>query len=268
MHHWTGFFYSTIRDRKYHPNPRRQALITPRRTASLACRLFQSLRELGRHEISLLLWMAALFGGAWVFVEIAEAVMGQETHALDERLLLALRSPTNPSDPLGPQWVEELARDLTALGSVGVLALVTVGALMYLLLARHIRAAGFTLAATAGGMLLNNLLKLGFGRPRPDLVPHDAIVYTASFPSGHAMMAAITYLTLAAMLSRVEQRWHMKAYLLLAALFVTVVIGISRVYLGVHWPTDVLAGWAVGASWAALCWLIARWTQRKTSPRV
>lgn len=225
------------------------------------------MRAIGRHEIALLLWVAALFGGVWGFVEIAEAVMGQETRALDEALLLALRHPADPSDPLGPQWLEEVARDLTALGSVAVLALVTVGVLVYLLLARHIRAAGFTLAAMGGGMLLTNLLKLGFGRPRPDLVPHEAVVYTASFPSGHAMMAAIAYLTLAAMLSRVERRWHIKAYLLLAAVCVTAVVGISRVYLGVHWPTDVLAGWAIGASWAALCWLIARWIPREGSPR-
>jgi undecaprenyl-diphosphatase len=257
-----------MRNTKARCDPRSQILITPRRTGNLALGVFQALRGLGRHELSLLLWVAALFGGIWGFVEIAEAVMGQETHALDEALLLGLRSPTDPRDPLGPQWLEEAARDLTALGSVGVLTLVTVGVLVYLLLARHMRAAGFTLAAVGGGMLLTNLLKLGFGRPRPDLVPHAAVVYTASFPSGHAMMAAITYLTLAAMLSRVERRWHIKAYLLLAAVCITVVVGISRVYLGVHWPTDVLAGWSVGAAWAALCWLIARWIQRKASPGI
>ena len=244
-------------------NRRSPILITPHRAGSLAVRIFQALRGLGRHEVSLLLWMTALFGGLWGFMAIAEAVMVQDTHALDEALLLALRNPADPRDPLGPQWLEEVARDLTALGSVGVLTLVTVGALVYLLLARRARAAGFTAVAVGGGMLLTNLLKLGFGRPRPDLVPHEAVVYTASFPSGHAMMAAITYLTLAAMLSRIERRWHIKAYLLLVAVCVTVVVGVSRIYLGVHWPTDVLAGWAVGAAWAALCWLIARGVQRK-----
>lgn len=97
-------------------NRRSPTLITPHRAGSLAVRIFQALRGLGRHEVSLLLWMTALFGGLWGFMAIAEAVMVQETHALDEALLLALRNPTDPRDPLGPPWLEEVARDLTALG--------------------------------------------------------------------------------------------------------------------------------------------------------
>ncbi len=189
--------------------------------------------------------------------------MGQQTHALDEALLLGLRSPPISVIRWGRNGWRKWRETLLTLGNVGVLTVVTVGALVYLLLVRPIRAAGFTLAAIGGGMLLTNLLKLGFGRPRPDLMPHEAIVYPAGFPSGHAMMAASTYLTLAAMLSRVERRWHIKAYLPLTAACVTVVMGISQVYLSVHWPTDVLASWAVGAAWIALCWLIARWIQRK-----
>jgi undecaprenyl-diphosphatase len=107
------------------------------------------------------------------------------------------------------------------------------------------------------------VLKEFFERPRPDLVPHGAEVFTASFPSGHAMMSAVVYLTLGALLARVETGLRVKAFVLSVSVLLTVLVGISRVYLGVHWPTDVLAGWTVGAAWAVMCWLIARVLQRK-----
>ena len=112
-------------------------------------------------------------------------------------------------------------------------------------------------------MLVSTLTKLGFGRPRPDLVPHATQVYTASFPSGHAMMAAVTYLTLGALLARVQPRLRLKLYLIGLAATLTVLVGCSRVYLGVHWPTDVLAGWTLGAAWALGCWAIALWLQAR-----
>ncbi|HKH34153.1 MAG TPA: phosphatase PAP2 family protein, partial [Beijerinckiaceae bacterium] len=118
-------------------------------------------------------------------------------------------------------------------------------------------------AAVGGGMLMSTLLKLGFARPRPDLVPHGARVYTASFPSGHAMLSAVTYLTLGALLARVQPRRRIKAFFLGLAILLTIVIGMSRVYLGVHWPSDVLAGWCGGAAWAALCWFVALQLQRR-----
>lgn len=117
--------------------------------------------------------------------------------------------------------------------------------------------------AVAGGLLVSSALKSGFDRPRPDLVPHGAYVYTTSFPSGHAMMSAVTFLTLGSVLARSQRRRRLKVYLILLALMITLGVGVSRVYLGVHWPTDVLAGWTVGASWALLCWLTARWLQRR-----
>lgn len=232
--------------------------IVPAYTARLA----RLKRRLGRQELALLLGLIALFGGAWGFIELAEAVAEQETRALDQAVLLALRTGQDPADPLGPPWMEELARDLTALGSVGVLGLITVGTLAYLLLAGRAAAAAFTATAIGGGWLLMHALKFGYARPRPALVPHETVVYTASFPSGHAMMAAITYLTLAAMLARVQPQRLLRAYLLLMAATVTMLVGASRVYLGVHWPSDVLAGWTGGAAWAALCWLLARWLAR------
>jgi undecaprenyl-diphosphatase len=226
-------------------------------------KIFRGLTWLGLHQLSVLLSVAALSAGVWVFLELADEVVERETSGIDETLLLALRNPADQSDPVGPGWVEEMGRDFTALGSMGVLALITIAALGYLLLAGRNRTSLFTLIAVTGGLLLSTLLKIGFDRARPDLVPHGSTVYTASFPSGHSMMAAVTYLTLAAILSRVHAEPLLKAYLLIVASLITVLVGVSRVYLGVHWPTDVLAGWAAGAAWAAFCWLVARWLQQE-----
>jgi undecaprenyl-diphosphatase len=119
------------------------------------------------------------------------------------------------------------------------------------------------IGAVCGGMMLSTALKMGFERPRPDLVPHATRVYTASFPSGHAMLSATAYLTLGALLARVEKLRRIKAFFLGLAVCLTLLIGISRVYLGVHWPSDVLAGWADGAAWASLCWFAALQLQRR-----
>lgn len=216
-----------------------------------------------RREFALLAALAVAASAIWGFAELAEEVLEGETHAFDERILLALRSATDPSDPLGPGWLEELMRDLTALGSMGLLTIITLAVAAFLALDRKTHAALFVLLAVGGGALLSTLLKIGFDRPRPDLVPHGSIVYTASFPSGHAMLAAVVYLTLGALLARVQPRRLLKLYLLGLALLLTVAVGASRVYLGVHWPTDVLAGWAVGAAWALLCWTAALWLQRQ-----
>ncbi|MCE8017704.1 phosphatase PAP2 family protein [Halomonas sp. MCCC 1A17488] len=221
------------------------------------------LARLGRYELAVLLCVSVLSGGVWGFIELADAVIEGETQSIDETLLLSMRNPADHTDPLGPGWVEEMGRDFTALGGVGVLVVITLGALGYLLLARHYRAALFASIVVPGGMLLSTLMKMGFDRPRPDLVPHEAMVYTASFPSGHSMMSAVTYLTLAALLIRVQPALRLKAYLLILAILLTLLVGMSRVYLGVHWPTDVLAGWTAGAAWAALCWLVMRWLQRR-----
>ncbi|EAR23240.1 phosphatase PAP2 family protein [Nitrococcus mobilis] len=219
---------------------------------------------LARHELAVLLSVMVCAGGTWGFVELAEDVVEGDTHRLDEAILLALRNPADRSDPLGPAWVEEAVRDVTALGGIPMVTLIILGATGYLLLSQRFRTALFITVAVPGGLLVSNLLKTSFERPRPDLVPTEVSVYTASFPSGHSMMAAVTYLTLAALLARIEPEWRLKLYLLLVAALVTVLVGISRVYLGIHWPTDVLAGWTAGAAWASLCWLVARRVPRRS----
>jgi undecaprenyl-diphosphatase len=196
------------------------------------------------------------------FTQIADAIASGAARNFDRRIMLALRDPTNPASPLGPPWLEEAARDVTSLGSTAVLALVSVGVIGFLVLSYARAAAVLVATSVGGGSILLNLLKGFFARPRPDIVPHAVPVFTASFPSGHAALSAVTYLTLGALLARVQPNRRLKAYLLGAAVTLTLLIGITRVYLGVHWPTDVLAGWCIGAAWAIACWLAAVWLQR------
>jgi undecaprenyl-diphosphatase len=205
-----------------------------------------------------------LIGGALqAFAELADEVEDGETHAFDRAVMLALRAPGDSTDPLGPPWVEFVARDVTALGGTAVLVLLTLAALGFLLLSRRWGAAIFLAVSMAGGTLLSNALKSIFDRPRPDLVPHAVEVSSASFPSGHAMLSAVAYLTLGALIAEVLPRRRFRIYLLLWAVFMTLLVGASRVYLGVHWPTDVLAGWCIGAAWALICASVAYWMQRR-----
>lgn len=217
--------------------------------------------RLARQEIWPLASVGLVAGGVLAFGLLAEEVGEGDTRAFDQAVLLALRNPADLSDPIGPGWVEEMARDITSLGSHVILTLISLAVIGYLLIVRKRRAAVLVCASIGGGMVLSAVLKTVFERSRPDLVPHAVQVYTASFPSGHAMLSAVTYLTLGALLMRVQPGHRVKAYLLSVAIIVTVLVGVSRVYLGVHWPTDVLAGWCVGATWAMLCWLVALWLQ-------
>jgi undecaprenyl-diphosphatase len=202
-------------------------------------------------------------GAVWLFMGLADAVRDDEVRDLDERLIRALRDPVRPQDPVGPPWVESVVRDVTALGSKVVLLIFTTAVAVFLAVRRQSHALVLVVVSTAGGMFLADGLKQVFARPRPDLVPHLAAVYTSSFPSGHAMTAAVVYLTLGALLSQLVEERTLKAYFLGVACFLTFVVGLSRVYLGVHYPTDVLAGWSAGLAWALLCWMAASYLQRR-----
>ena len=226
-------------------------------------RLQAALRWLGARERGMLLALLVVLGGGWLFAELSDEVIEGETNALDERVLLLFRAVDDPADPLGPSWVEETARDFTGLGGIGVLTLVTLASAGFLALQGKAHLAWYVLAAVGSGMLLSMLLKAGFDRPRPELVPHGQVVYTSSFPSGHSMMSAVAYLTLGALLAGAQGSRRLKAYLLGLAVLVTVGVGISRVYLGVHWPTDVLGGWTAGSAWALACWSFARYLRRR-----
>lgn len=197
------------------------------------------------------------------FALLASEVAEGETRAFDERILLLFRIPGDLSRAIGPPWFKEAMRDITALGSTSVLAIIVAGVVGFLAVSGMRHAAIMVLVSVLSGVLLSNGLKAGFSRARPDLVPHDTVIYTASFPSGHATLSAVVYLTLGALLCRTQSSRAVKAYILSVAGFLTVLVGISRVYLGVHWPTDVIAGWLLGGTWALLSWFVMLWLQSR-----
>jgi undecaprenyl-diphosphatase len=228
-----------------------------------AAKLRAALAWLGQRERGILLGVIVLVGAAWAIAELADEVLEGSTGAVDERLLLMFRDSEDLSDPIGPAWAEEVARDITALGGLGFLTLLTLASAGYLALQRKSHLAWYLLVAVGGGIAASTVLKLMFDRPRPELVPHGQVVYTSSFPSGHSMMAAITFLTLGALLASAQPNRVLRAYMLGLALLLTLSVGISRVYLGVHWPSDVLGGWTAGAAWALVCWSFARYLRRR-----
>jgi undecaprenyl-diphosphatase len=208
--------------------------------------------------VALVLTIAGLL---FAFGFIAQEVAKGKTLAFDRAVMLALRSSADPSVPIGPAWLPEAARDVTSLGSITVLVIITLAVVGYLFLAGKSAVAWLMLIAVVGGIALSDLLKFAFARARPDVVPPLARVFTTSFPSGHATLSAITYLTIGAVLARSQPSSTISLYFMSLAVFLTVLIGISRIYLGVHYPTDVLGGWCIGAAWAMGCWAIMTYLQ-------
>ncbi len=194
----------------------------------------------------------------WGFIQIADSVIEDEMTSYDRSLLLAFRNPADISDPIGPSFVEHTMTDLSALGSFAVIFTVTVALLGFLTLRRQFRLAIFIFISLIGGSALSTILKSMFMRPRPDLVTHLTGAQLSSFPSGHTMSATVVYLTLGALLAESVRREYVKIYILCWAIFLAFIVGVSRVYIGVHWPSDVLAGWMGGTGWALLCWLVER----------
>lgn len=213
---------------------------------------------LNAYEPLTLAMFAALSGGLFLFRWLADEVLEGDTRRFDEAILLSLREPGDLSLPIGPTWLTHAVNDITSLGGVTVLTLMTVLITVYLLLDRKRPIAIFMLLSVLGGWLLSTMLKLGVARPRPEIVPHLIEVHDLSFPSGHAMLSAVTYLTLGALLARAQIYQSTRIYVMAVAVFLTLIIGFSRIYLGVHYPTDVLGGWCAGATWALACWMVAR----------
>lgn len=218
-----------------------------------------------RPELLLLVVISLIGAGLWAFAELADEVMEGDAHLFDRIVLLALRSPGDLNDPVGPAWFEEVVRDFTAFGGVGVLTFILLAASGFLWLQGKHRTILLMMTVIPGGGILSFFLKLGFNRPRPELVPPEAYASFSSFPSGHSLLAAATYLTIGVLLARIQPNRAVKIYLMFVAILLTLIVGLSRIYLGVHWPTDVLAGWAMGGVWALMCWLVARWLERRGS---
>ncbi|HTM24459.1 MAG TPA: phosphatase PAP2 family protein [Vicinamibacterales bacterium] len=213
------------------------------------------LTKLERRELG---WLLVGLGACillWGFLALAGEVMEGETLAFDRKIVLAFRKANDPSQPIGPAWITDVLLDLTALGGPTVLGLVVVSIIGFLLLQARYRTAFFIFLTAATGEAIGAAMKSLFERARPTVVPHLREAFSSSFPSGHAMQSAIIYLTLGAMLMRISERRLTKLYCCAMAMMLTVLVGVSRVYLGVHYPTDVLAGWTVGLFWASLCWL-------------
>jgi undecaprenyl-diphosphatase len=207
----------------------------------------------GIHPLVALLSITLLI----LFGHIVEEMMEGDTSRTDNAILLAFRVPGHLETPIGPRWLLQSAIDISALGGFTFIWLFTLVAAGFFALTRRWRALVVFLAAIGGASLLDSLLKISFHRARPEIVPHLTYVTNASFPSGHAMISAATYLTVGAMLARTQPSMRVRVYLISVFITMTLLIGISRLYLGVHWPSDVAAGWCAGAAWALIFWVIA-----------
>ena len=216
-----------------------------------------------RDELRLLLGAFALVGIILALMALVGNVLEGDTQQFDERLLKSLRKADAPAEPLGPRWLKLAAFDITALGGPTVLGLTVVGVTGYLLLHGLYRNALFVLTASVGGWIINDVLKVLFARPRPSIVPHLREVSSLSFPSGHALTSAVVFLTLGTLLMRVAKKPLAKWYCIAVAMGATALVGASRVYLGVHYPSDVVAGWLIGLSWALICWMVERAIERR-----
>ncbi|WP_420407065.1 phosphatase PAP2 family protein [Hoeflea sp.] len=208
-----------------------------------------------------------LFGivtlGVYAFIEIADELAEGELRKIDEGLFLLLRSADDRSVPLGPPWLQETAVEITAIGGYPLIILTLAAVAGFFVVTKRYGAALYAMLSVGTGALLSQTLKNYYGRPRPDLVDHLDTVHTMSFPSGHALVTTVAYLTMASIIIGFLDNNRARIYVVFVAVFVAFIVGVSRVYVGVHWPSDVAAGWALGAAWASLSWLIVHLLRRK-----
>jgi undecaprenyl-diphosphatase len=214
-------------------------------------------------DLVVLVLSFTVVAGAWLFIALAGEMRAGGTEKIDGAILRWFRNPNDPSQPIGKRFVQEGVRDLTALGSMTVLGFASAIVGGFLLLTRKYAAFLLLGAALGGGLALNKALKLFFSRPRPEYVNPLHHVDSYSFPSGHALLATVVYLTLGALLARFVATRPLRIYVVSTAVLLAFIVGLSRVYLGVHYPSDVLAGWTVGLLWAIICWLTARTLQQR-----
>ena len=234
---------------------------------------FQPRRDLPRllaaakSELGAVAALMVIAGGLLAFLHVSEEVAEGDTHAFDLAVLTALRLPGDPNSLIGPKWLHIAATDITALGSVTVLGLIVLLAVIFMASLKRWSEALVVLVGAVGGMEISQGLKALFGRERPDLVYRAVEASNPSFPSGHAMLSAVVFLTLGALAARFATLRRVKALALGSGVLLSVLVGMSRIYLGVHWTSDVLGGWSLGAAWAMACWLAAWAWERKFGRR-
>ena len=221
------------------------------------------IHELFTKEVKVLLVLLLLFSAALAFISVGNLVSAGSTRNFDISIIESFRDKNDLSKPIGSQWLLDFMTDVTSLGSATVLTFITIFVSVFLLLQKKYDAFLLLVLATIGGALISVLLKEIYSRERPDLIFRLATVSSLSFPSGHSMMSAVFYLTQAAIVARFQRERKIRIYILSIAIFLTLIIGISRVFLGVHYPTDVLGGWTIGFAWASFCWVIAWYIQRR-----
>lgn len=176
-------------------------------------------------------------------------VLNVKTGAFDDWGLHLYRTHDTLA-PRGGPWIHEAVRDITSLGGVFLSTLITIGAVIALLFLRMRREAWLLGATVFFGWMLNNLMKWLVGRPRPEIVPHLTEAGGNSFPSGHSFGSAMIYIGLAIAFASLSRRHSVRYTLIGTAMVLSAMIAWSRVMLGVHFPSDVVAGWLGGAAWA------------------
>lgn len=223
---------------------------------------------LARTEISALAALFIMAFGALTFADLAEDMREPDGQMFDARVLYALRPyADDPSRPWGPWWLKEAASDLTSLGGISVLALFATIVVVFLLIQRKWLSSALLVLGLIGGVALSEGLKAIFERDRPPVIYQATETINASFPSGHALLSAVFYLSLGVMLTRAFPEKRFKAYVLGVGVLITLIIGITRIYLGAHWASDVFAGWSVGAAWAMALWLVSYAVARRQKRR-
>lgn len=215
------------------------------------------LKALRFTELGPIITLGIIAIGALAFIDVASDVQEGEIADFDHAVLLMLRVAGDPATPVGPIWLQNAVADITALGGYAILTLLVIGAAAYLVATGKYPGAILIVGSVVSGSILSEVLKIGFARVRPDVVDHLTHATSSSFPSGHATLSAIAYLTLGALMARAHPQRVVKTLILTGAILITILVGASRVYLGVHWPSDVLAGWSLGAAWAAVWWWLA-----------
>lgn len=194
---------------------------------------------------------------ALIFLGLALLIVSGRSFSLDTTLIMLFRAADNPAVPMGPAWFHEAVRDMTALGSFVGLFFMALTATLALWLCGYRHLAIGLVVSLVAAFLASTALKIAVARPRPDIVEHAALTFTASFPSGHAFLSAATLLTIASFVGLASRRADIARFCMIMAVIIAGLIGLSRIYLGVHWPTDVLGGWCLGIVWSsvATAWL-------------